>query len=311
MTWPDLVALFARHLLPSATVPAVDRWLGSLSGSTDGERLIICILIDALSNAVDSDRLLEVLMRLDASAADGCEAFARALESHPDYVSWLCSSRFQANDSPADDHYARVIGLRPFISHYVATVRPSVTLSLEDERRIRRRLARHRLPDDLGWPLGFVHAWWSARRDCVWVCSFREVTSLSHDSSDPATIIMDALGLVHYAGATPATELVLIKYPRGVALQAAQPTTFDADWGYAGGYYVSHPASDAWGRTQGVSGTTAPLRERVHHKFLGLTDQFRAYYIGPVATVTENPSQLLIAAHQRLEGMVLHESASE
>lgn len=310
MTWPDLVNLFVRHL-SGPLEPPVEKWLALLSGSADGERLIICILIDALSGAVDPGRFLEVIGGLDTSDPDGCAAFARALESHPDYPNWLCTGTFQAHASPADDHYARVVSLRPFISHYVSTVRPSVTLSVDDERRIRRRLARHRLPDDPGWPLGFVHTWWTARRDCVWVCSFRDIDAILKSSNDDATTIMDSLGLIHYAGASPATELVLIRYPKGLTLTSAQPTTIDADWEYRGGYYVSHPADDAWGRTQSVSGTTVALRERVHRKFLGLSDEFRAYYLGSVANVSENLSQLLVVARQRLEGIVLHESAGE
>src|SRR5205814_1503768 len=102
---------------------------------------------------------------------------------------------------------------------------------------------------------------------------------------------------------TVPTDLILVRYPVVFAPACAQPTALDADWSRNDQYFVSYHNHDAWGRTQSVSAAEQPIKERIHRRFRGLTDEFEAYYVGTVHRLTENRQELLRACYNRLQAV--------
>ncbi len=291
-TWADVVRIlsfvFDRMVDPKKGF----RWLEQAKLTVHGQRLAVSLAIDVGSEALDSSLAARHFDLLPEAVADAERGFSSIQDRSCGFASTFSAS------SPEGSHpYMRILEFGAFIFYYLQGGAGTLDeVSVEDARI--KYLDR---PD--GCPLGQITEWWSGSRDTVWITSSADVQSVQsqHTGPDFALALMDALGLTcpHGVGTNGDFDLVSVTYPLASPIRCWQPTTFDSAW-TGPGFYISHGKDDNWGRTQSCSGERPCMKERIHKKFEGLTDDFLLRPVGQTGKPPADERKLLDNAYQRL-----------
>lgn len=307
MDWDDVKKLLLSQVIALMGTPSQgEEWLASLEKCADGERLGICMAIDVLSEAIDPQKFADIIERIDPKDPDVREAFGKAINQPPNCYSHICSSNFYPGGPETGLVYVRIMELGDFITFCVDR---GYTRSRSHVKRIRTMYF-----DRGGVKLGGVRKWFRGRLPNVWVTSFDELHRLIDGvrADQRGTVVYDAFGLTikNGVGGRNKPELIGVKYPENFSVGCSQPTTLDAWWVDAGGYYLSYGKDDAWGRTQSLTGGRPVQRERVHSHFKNLTPGYETYYIGIASRPVGMPKELLRQGYLRLEIILRSKSST-
>ena len=282
-----------------------EKWLHALDDSDAGRHLAVCITIDVLSHALDTEKFVDVLDNMDVSDAalkDACGAFGKALIGHAQKHKLLCASLFGTKALDDDeDSYLRILTLVAFIEFYAAPTWPGLTIDEVGQRKFKNMFFTPGLPSP---PLGMINQTWGGPNGIVWVTSYKDYERLSNNKpkEEISPTLNDALGINH-----PTQNYLLgVKYPKNFdTVSCHQPTALDAGWVKPGSFYLSYRKYDNWGRTHSCSGLNGPARERVHWEFEGgLTNEFRLLEIGEVAELQADRDKLLVDAFRRVQALL-------
>jgi hypothetical protein len=293
-TWEHVIQILSPVFDLMADHAKGARWLEEAKVTNNGQRLAVCLAIDIASGALDRTLAASILDRLQSGAKDAEANFASIQGESTSFTSSF-SARVPSTSIP----YVRVLELGDFILYYL----PATAETLDEVSVERVRLKY--LSDPEGYSLGEITAWWSGSRDTVWITSSEDVEWLKqqYPAGEFASTLMDALGLTfsHGVGSGGKFELVAVTYPTDAPVACWQPTALDSGWARGGGFYLSYVKQDNWGRTQSCSGDLPSIRERIHKKFQGLTDDFYLRGIGNTGKPPADEVKLLQAAYERLD----------
>jgi hypothetical protein len=275
----------------------IDAWLDSLT-TDEGKALAVCLAIDLLSKAVESEDVAIVAHDLAELAHRGTDAFALAVDKDPQKSKFICISRLpKHNPALTRASYVRVIELLSFL---MFCANPAYGFGLGQKGRA--EFLRMFPPfAETGIDVDDVAACLSGNRGRVWVLPKEQFEEILQNNSDgAATFLNDALGLGYPVGGGPngEPEFLAVIYPPEFKERCCQPTAFDAVWGGAN-FYLSHGDDDGWGRTHSCSGTKPPLKERVHPAIEKIPNGFYLLYVGTAQTPDPNRDAYLSAAIER------------
>lgn len=300
MNWDAVRSMFSKKFEGVLSEERIAIVVKAAEQSPDGQRLIICLLIDLVGETLPID-VAARLMTLPDDTQDVPLEVGSLIENTPNRDELACSSL--PPDTTSRPRYVRVMELSSFITHYAGVGR-YLTLNAEDVARVRNEY----FADPPARQLGDISVTWSGYNGTVWVMhddDYREITRPER-RSEAATDLNNRLGLGHVygAGANGQPELVAVRYPSSFedtfSVECRQPTTCDARW-VTPNFYLSFMKLDNWGRTVACSGSEAELRERVHPMLRRLTDGFEIENVGIARPPTEDRVTLLAAAFTRLE----------
>ncbi len=178
--------------------------------------------------------------------------------------------------SPSIEGYIRVSSFKQYMLYVVKpNMNPKVNPDISDDIDI-NEIKRYYYDFILNGKfsklfitrLGRTNSW-------VFAADKNEIDCLGHSGMIPPDEVIDRLGF-YLENIERGSHYLLLAYDPKILENFYQPDSLTGDWGSvaSGGqigrgneFFLSYPWLDDWGRTQSVSGSRPPLRERVHKSF--------------------------------------------